>query len=659
MRIITHIPPGANYRQLAKDIGSQLIHIQSFVNACSYGFSTTEIFANTGTFDTTTMTTFNSTTGYIRNLVSQNMVSSSGYISNLAVDNYSVRELSIGIYIPTSSTGTINTITVSSLTGSLGNFFSITGSSIISNHLTSTPLLTCSSAFFLTITGTNVYVSSEIFSSTGIFTYSNSNTGEVTILQADNYSYPTTGVVGNLYILDTLTGSNAYITTVTGVNIFCDNSTYTSAFFTEITAETISVPELTVASITGINTNIITLTGTNFYSSEVYSTSITGANISTSYLTSKTVTGTDLYFSALTSSSISGSNIYGTQTTVPSVASVATDVILAFTSGNPTTVGGTKFLNSTILSMRRLLTRSMLATRAVTLWTTEVAGSSATWASVCWSPENSLFVSVAPGPRVQVSSDGVNWSLRSGGAFIWNNICWSPEKNLFIACALSSTTQFMYSSDGNTWTANSTLFPASPYSICYSSELGIFCAIDPTISQSMLSSDGLTWTSYGVSSMVNGRICWSSELELFCAVGSSSPHALISSNGQSWTSATSIYGDSYIEVCWVAELNLFCAVGGLSISISSDGMSWTSQISPIGGAVWLSTCWSPELNVLVALSNSGIGYSNDGVNWYSSSIPEGNNWGDICWSKQLGIFCAVSSNGVNRIMISRYVKRCY
>ena len=584
------------------------------------------------------------------------MVSSSVYISNLFVDNYSVEELSIGIYVPTSSTGTIGTITVGSLTGASGNFSTITGSSIISNNFTSTPLLTGSSAFFSTITGTNVYASSEIFSSTGTFIYSNSNTGKITILQADNYYYPATGIVGNFYILDTITGSNAFITTVTGVNIFCDSSIYTSAFFTEITGETIIVPQLTVASITGAITNIVTLTGTNFYSSEVYSTSITGNNISTSYLTSSTVTGTSLYFSTLTSSSLTGSNIYATQSTVPSVF---TDVISAYTSGNPTTINGTKFLSSTILSMRRLLTRSMLATRAVTSWTTEIVASSATWVSVCWSPENSLFVSVAPGPRVQISSDGINWSIRSGGAYNWSKICWSSEKNLFLACAYASSDQFMYSSDGNTWTAGYTLFPASPRAICYSSELGIFCAIDPTISQSMISSNGTTWTSYSVSNMVNGNCQWSSELELFCAVGSSFPYALISSNGQNWTPATTIYGDSYLDVCWAAELNLFCAVGGLTISTSSNGLTWKSIVSPIGGALWSSVSWSPELKVLVVLSSSGIGYSNDGITWSSSTVPQANNWGGIVWSKALGIFCAVASNGTNRVMISRYVKRCY
>jgi len=653
---MVHFAPGANYRKFAQDIGSELVKIQSFVAACSYAFTGAAMSATTGSFGTTNVTTFTSLTGYIGELITQNMVSPSGYISNLFVDNYSVKNLSIGIYIPASLTGTIGSISINSITGASGNFETITGT-FAYNDNTLTPLLTGSSAFFTTITGTNIQALSQIVSSTGTFIYSNSNNGHINILQADNYAYPDTGIVENLNVLDTLTGNNAFVTNITGGDIFCDNLTCTSAFFTEIIGETINVSQFSVASITGETVNITALTGANFYSSMISSPTITGANVSISKLTSPSVTGTDIIFSsALTCSSITGSNIYATQTTVPSVV---TDVVSSYTSGNSTSVAGTKFLSSSILSMRRLLTKPMLAVRAVTSWTTGIAASNMAWASICWSPENNLFVSVAPGPRVQISSDGINWSLRAGGAFNWVSICWSSEKNLFIACAYASTNQFMYSSNGSTWTADATIFPASPRSICYSPELGIFCAIDPTVSQSMISSNGLSWTSYGVSSMVNGRICWSSELGLFCAVGAFSPYALTSSDGRTWTSATSIHGDSYFGICWCPELNLFCAVGGLTISISSNGLTWISRTSPIGGAVWNSISWSPELKILVATSSSGIGYSSDGISWNSSSVPEGNNWDDICWSKALGIFCAVSSNGTNRVMISRYVKKCY
>ncbi|HMO29742.1 DUF2793 domain-containing protein, partial [Enterovirga sp.] len=74
------------------------------------------------------------------------------------------------------------------------------------------------------------------------------------------------------------------------------------------------------------------------------------------------------------------------------------------------------------------------------------------------------------------------------------------------------------------WTARTSAADNSWYGVCWSAELGLFCAVATTGTGNrvMTSPDGITWTARA-SSADNGwvAVCWSAELGLFCAVAAS------------------------------------------------------------------------------------------------------------------------------------------
>ena len=76
----------------------------------------------------------------------------------------------------------------------------------------------------------------------------------------------------------------------------------------------------------------------------------------------------------------------------------------------------------------------------------------------------------------------------------------------------------------NNWTARTSATNNAWFSVCWSSELGIFCAVswNGTGNRVMTSPDGITWT-VRTSAVDNAwhSVCWSSELGIFCSVADS------------------------------------------------------------------------------------------------------------------------------------------
>jgi hypothetical protein len=284
------------------------------------------------------------------------------------------------------------------------------------------------------------------------------------------------------------------------------------------------------------------------------------------------------------------------------------------------------------------------------IWDQKVLPSTATWTSICWSPQLNLFCAVASGPSTAAatSPDGINWTARTlPSSTNWSSICWSPELGLF--CVVSYTgTAAATSPNGVTWTPQVLSVSDIWISICWSPQLGLFCAIGSSASvNASTSPDGINWTARTLPSSTNwSSICWSPELELFCAIASGSTVAATSSNGIVWTPRTLSTSASWTTVCWSPELGLFCAVAGgtYAASTSPDGINWTTKTLPLNYS-WTSICWSSELRLfyIVAQGTSVALVSSDGSTWLSYNLPISSNWKSICWSPELSSFCAVSN----------------
>ena len=259
------------------------------------------------------------------------------------------------------------------------------------------------------------------------------------------------------------------------------------------------------------------------------------------------------------------------------------------------------------------------------------------------------------------------WTIRASAADNqWRSVCWSPELGLFCAVASSGAgNRVMTSPDGINWTIRVSAADNYWESVCWSPQLGLFCAVgrSGTGDRVMTSPDGINWTIQASAADNDwNRICWSPELGLFCAVAGSGAgnRVMTSPDGINWTIRASAADNGWNSVCWSPQLGLFCAVAysgvGNRVMTSPDGINWTIQASAADNN-WRSVCWSPELGLFCVVSFDGVGNgvmtSPDGINWTIRASAADNQWRSVCWSPELGLFCAVASSGAgNRVMTS-------
>jgi len=679
--IKTQVQPGNNAIALIQSIGAQLAQINnSFIDALGVSFTGATITSQTGSFVSMLSEILNVSIGTVDNLSIQSMdvtitAGNTGYINDLSSDTFTVNNLNTETFI--SGTGYLSNLITNSITGSSAYFSAITGAHIFSPQLSTTEM-TGSSAFFTSFTGVNVY--SGTFSSiTGVYNSLYSQTGHFTTLIADSVLFNSSQSTKNYLVTDTITGSNIYIQgALSGNMTYCQSITGSTINFTSLTGTNIYTQNVSIPVVTGGSLFSTSITGVNICaSSQISSTNFSGTNI---YATSgffATITGSsDIYASSkISASEITGNIAFATSQV--SSKNLTSDIITQYTSGEELVVSGVGILNSTVLDLRRLWTTSILATRAVTTWITKTTPDTSGLGKIAWSTELGYFVSpyLTGGQNLATSSDGSNWTSLTVSSIYpntWQGICYSSEKEQFVIASNGGNYRFLYNSDSTL--ANWTIVtdPLSSPSLStsntvYSPEQGNFYAVVQS-KGTLSSSDGQNWTTYNIPIITGlplGILIWNSELELFCYVGNG--FSITSPDIVNWTASTNPPVGNCYGGTWSAELGLFCSVGdnGL-IQTSSDGLTWTTQTSPVGNVTWQDIAWSSDLYIFVCLgstpgggSNTQYVYSVDGITWTSGTSPMSiwDGYG-ICWAKELGIFVA-TGKGDESTMVSTYVKKCY
>ncbi|PHR92221.1 MAG: hypothetical protein COA80_14475 [Leeuwenhoekiella sp.] len=251
----------------------------------------------------------------------------------------------------------------------------------------------------------------------------------------------------------------------------------------------------------------------------------------------------------------------------------------------------------------------------------------------------------------------------------WNSVCWSAELGLFCAVGLTdgASPQIMSSPDGRVWTARTAPNAIDWRSVCWSSERRIFCAVasSGTGHRVMTSADGTTWTvqaSPADHSWIS--VIWATELGQFVAVASAASvtaeKVMTSPDGIQWTIQNAANNNAWYAVAWSGLRGLLVAVAnnGTSdrIMTSPDGINWTSRASP-ADLSWQSVCYAPRLGLFVAAAVSGTGNrimtSPDGVNWTLRASAADHSWSAVCYAPELNLLVAVSFSGaVGRVMTS-------
>lgn len=333
---------------------------------------------------------------------------------------------------------------------------------------------------------------------------------------------------------------------------------------------------------------------------------------------------------------------------------------LGYQSSNLST-GGNSFSTDLRSVNNRIKTSRTIANKCVSTWTTRTMGGTGNWDSICWSPELGLFVTLnntTTTSGIQTSPDGINWTVRTTPNLAYNGIViWVAELGLFLAGTSTSTNNIVTSSDGITWTAQTTP-SVNAAIIVWSPELYLLVVSSGT-GALMTSTNGTSWgssvsnTGHNIYSM-----CWSSDLGLFLGAeyGNGSYGFSYSSNGTTWTGVSTGAGANWLGICYSPELHMCLAVSQSgttnNVATSVDGINWTIRTGVSGTPLLNFGIWAPEVSLfMISQQGGGIYTSHDGLTWIlrlstsSTNLP--------CWSPELGIFCVVVY-GTNTAYTSNY-----
>lgn len=254
---------------------------------------------------------------------------------------------------------------------------------------------------------------------------------------------------------------------------------------------------------------------------------------------------------------------------------------------------------------------------------------------------NNTFVAIAPQSGVpavvSTSPDGISWTTRTIPNSDWGGLAFG--NGIFLAVAgfnpITAT-----STDGITWTQRGTLPSSANWRVVFGN--GVFLAYDSgtTSTKMATSTDGVTWTAvtFPVASVMRAVAFGAG---LFVVLPWNTNTLYTSPNGVTWTARTlpttgtwwvAQYGGDRF-VC-LSDVNQASVQGGSYLGgslISSDGITWTYNITPSGlpiGASWVSLAYGDGLFFAQANVNSATvsntclstAVSSDGITWTPKAI---------------------------------------
>ena len=209
-------------------------------------------------------------------------------------------------------------------------------------------------------------------------------------------------------------------------------------------------------------------------------------------------------------------------------------------------------------------------------------------------------------------------------------------KDPIISMELTNTTEY---NDDTT---------SSYYVIYIASNDKLFLFCTSSSSNYMYSTDGINWTQGTMpSSQKWGSVCYgngkyvATTSSLVTSGGSNSAFAY-SEDGINWTQGTLPSEQEWYSVCY--GNGKFVAIGNTNkFAYSTDGINWTEGTMPSNG--WWSVCYGNSKFVAIAGgSNSAFAYSEDGINWTQGTLPSEQRWWSVCYGN--GKFVAVSISNV-------------
>ena len=223
-------------------------------------------------------------------------------------------------------------------------------------------------------------------------------------------------------------------------------------------------------------------------------------------------------------------------------------------------------------------------------WSLASIPPSGTLRGVTWAQELGLLVAVGA-TRIATSPDGQVWTTQSVNS-LWYDVCWVPELGLAVASSSGLGPRIGISSDGVNWT-----YPTVPdnyfLGVTWSPELRLLVAVGSkggTYASVLVSADGATWTTVPAAPKAGwNSVRWSSEARCFVAVAYGG-QVMRSTDGVAWALQTVPNAKPWWSLAWSPALRTFVAGGdgGMIVStvgsdVSVGNLAVEGTISTVGG----------------------------------------------------------------------------
>lgn len=284
---------------------------------------------------------------------------------------------------------------------------------------------------------------------------------------------------------------------------------------------------------------------------------------------------------------------------------------------------------------------------------------------------NILFNTIA------VMTGGTNGSL-SNGPYDWNSVTNSQiptpgfigSNNIiayngtrFVACPYFGVPK--YTTNGVTWTTGTITGggTATGVGVAWNGSLfvmGLYGTAD-----NLISSDGITWTRNSTLSYSSAATTHKGTQFLIVSSDGYSAFSIrfsTSTDGSSWSTATSSLSNMYVTSAisnGSTYVVLTAGAGGSRSFTSTDGVNWSSVSMPVNNS-WSGLAWgngvfvaTPQGNYNQSAASSTAAYSTDGVTWNTTSIGYSGFWSSVVWNGTNFLtgdsgsgFVAASSDGI-------------
>lgn len=280
-----------------------------------------------------------------------------------------------------------------------------------------------------------------------------------------------------------------------------------------------------------------------------------------------------------------------------------------------------------------------------TTWTQGSMTANTGWSGLASSP--TITIAGSNASFFSSTTNYTTWTVRTNPGFM-DSIDWGNGR--FVSVSGNSAGAAYISTDGINWTDKSGQAPNSTgttynyRSVVFSWELGIHFinkSFNQTSNHAAFSSDGgLTWTSSTLPSSRDWTVPGVGQNKIIVPSGWNTQSNVFAytSNGFTWSTGTFPSSQYWSNVAYSSSLNIWVAVsGGFMASstvgaYSSDGVTWQASTMPSGfwyRVLYVSGVGFIAINGLAGSNSNVAAISTNGTTWTTTTLPQTTVWGSM------------------------------